>query len=47
MRRTSSLFSSLHRLRSKSDVITTTGGVDRDEGAALTVVYRDDNPEVE
>ncbi|KAI1306666.1 ribonuclease-like protein p/mrp subunit [Xylaria venustula] len=50
MRRSSSLFKSLGRLRlrSNSDVTTTTRTDDnKDEGAALTVVYRGETPEID
>ncbi|KAI1419970.1 ribonuclease-like protein p/mrp subunit [Xylaria sp. FL1777] len=50
MRRPSSLFKRLQsvRLRSNSDITTTRGpDDDSDEGAALTVVYLGENPEVD
>ncbi|KAJ3579479.1 hypothetical protein NPX13_g1089 [Xylaria arbuscula] len=49
MRRASSFFSTSQHLWSRSDVVATTGGGGgiRDVGAALTVVYRNENPEVD
>ncbi|KAI0502713.1 ribonuclease-like protein p/mrp subunit [Xylaria bambusicola] len=49
MRRSSSFFSGLQRVhsRSKSDDTTRTSGVNHHEGAALTVVYQGDNPEID
>ncbi|KAI1182505.1 ribonuclease-like protein p/mrp subunit [Nemania serpens] len=49
MRRSSSLFKSLQRARqqSKSDAAKKTRVVDHDEGAALTEVYRGENPEID
>ncbi|KAI1751951.1 ribonuclease-like protein p/mrp subunit [Xylaria castorea] len=49
MRRSSSLFKSLQRvrLRSNSDVATPVREVNSDEGAALTEVYRGENPEID
>ncbi|KAI0400445.1 ribonuclease-like protein p/mrp subunit [Xylaria palmicola] len=49
MRRSSSLFKSLQRvrLRSTSDITATTEEVVTDDGAALTEVYRGENPEID
>ncbi|KAI8950493.1 ribonuclease-like protein p/mrp subunit [Xylaria longipes] len=49
MRRSSSLFKSLQRvrLRSNSDITIPIGEANNDEGAALTEVYRGENPEID
>ncbi|KAI0805388.1 ribonuclease-like protein p/mrp subunit [Xylaria sp. FL0064] len=49
MRRSSSLFESLRRVRTRSNrhVATTTRAANNDEGAALTVVYRGESPEID